>query len=721
MTVTVDESTYGGSNRAELGVHVFIDVAGDGTADHEITAARAADGLKMDVALRELSGIASTADCQDLDGKSTAAATVDTAIANGLETFSFSFPTATVPGDLASFRWAAFGQSPPDAGQGGPWDYLVDAANPEAAAANPGDRRCGAAKGGLAVRLGAGTAFPDAQPEPSPTPTPSPGLPPARGARDREWTTRRREAGHARRVRVGAVARRDDPRLPMGLQRRRQRRHEHRHEPGRAPDPGDERPDGDRHGRRQRLPDRLGHDDDRSGRPRPRGCEAELNAGTLRARAACIRRAGDVYTLEPGAIAGSSTREVSVNGLTLSTTDPAGRVIVNRATGRMTSEGAFAIVISNTPIGDITLNRSGPEGISWRLPSDAEVHAAQVDFGDDETDPTNQDTGPVIRLVTFGAGEGCNNSERQRRACGELPGGFPLAGRIDVGFDTSNYQAVITANVAITTPFEVTGLVRLRVDLVEGFLLDTLGFGIGNVTMGPLLLERLAFVYSPPGRDPAHPTGDTWDVAVAVGIGTKPPLSIDGRIIFIAGRFNYGSADITLPVGIPIYAGVLLNRFAGVIGLDPTRIGGGIGISVIQLLQINTDFLYVDRSEGLAQLSGTGTIAISGINIGRAYIDYWTDGYFAFGGVLGYGYPSLAHPTVAISGATDFYIEAQPDGSYRSQGDGRLDVTVYFIHGVARMFFNNDWMAGCLPGPRRRPVRRPQPAHRRDAHSGDRL
>ena len=424
---------------------------------------------------------------------------------------------------------------------------------------------------------------------------------------------------------------------------------------------------------------------------------AELNAGTLRARAACISRAGDVYTLEPGAISrleharGQRERADALDDGSGGQGDREPRDRPHDERRRVRDR-------------DLRTRRSGTSrsidpvrtGSAGACPSDAQVHAAQVDFGDDETDPTDQDTGPVIRLVTFGAGEGCNNDERERRACGELPGGFPLAGRIDVGFDTSNYQAVITANVAITTPFEVTGLVRLRVDLVEGFLLDTLGFGIGNVTMGPLLLERLAFVYSPPGRDPEHPTGDTWDVAVAVGIGTKPPLSIDGRIIFVAGRFNYGSADVTLPFGIPIYAGVLLNRFAGVIGLDPTRIGGGIGISVIQLLQINTDFLYVDRSEGLAQLSGNGTIAISGINIGRAYIDYWTDGYFAFGGVLGYGYPSLAHPTVAISGGTDFYIEAQPDGSYRSQGDGRLDVTVYFIHGVARMFFNNDWMAGCL-------------------------
>ena len=130
-----------------------------------------------------------------------------------------------------------------------------------------------------------------------------------------------------------------------------------------------------------------------------------------------------------------------------------------------------------------------------------------------------------------------------------MPGGFPLAGRIDVGFDTSNYQAVITANVAITTPFAVTGLVRLRVDLVEGFLLDTLGFGIGNVTMGPLLLERLGFVYSPPGaiRSTRRATRGTsrWPSASALCRGSSSPVAC----IFVAGRFNYGSADVTLPSG----------------------------------------------------------------------------------------------------------------------------------------------------------------------------
>jgi hypothetical protein len=604
-----------------------------------------------------------------------------------------------VPGGLASFRWAVFGQAPPDGAAGGPWDFLPDVTNPDPNAANPDDRRCGSAKGGLAVRMSAGVKFPDPEPPPTPSPSPPPGLPP-----------------------LAAVTIPSGPPtsgMPVTL-----------NASGSLPSPGatiiayrwDFNGDGHVDTNTGANPiahlipgsqaqtvivtvvDSSFHTDSVTTQFQPGpsgggGCESELEAGTLRARAACIRREGQIYTMEPGAIAGSTTREVSVNGLTLTTTDPDGRVIVNRRTGRITSRGAFAVVISNTPIGDITLNRSGPEGINWRLPSDARAAAAQVDFSDDETDPINQDTGPVVRLVTFGAGEGCNNSERQRRACGELPGGFPLTGRIDVGFDTSNYQAVITANVAISTPFTVTGMVRLRVDLNEGFLLDTLGFGIGNVTIGPLLLERLGFVYEPPGGgDPAH-VGDLWDVRMAVGLGTVPRLFVDGRIIFIGGRFNYGSADITLPVGIPIYAGVLLNRFAGTIGIDPTRLGGGLGIQVIQLLQINADFLYTRRDSGLVALRGDGTIAISGQNIGRAYMEYWTDGYFAFGGILGYGYPSLAHPTVAISGATDFYIESQPGGGYRSQGDGRMDLTIVGLHAVVRMFFNNDWAAACLELP----------------------
>jgi hypothetical protein len=176
LTVAVDESTYSGT-RAAIRVHILLDTDNDGIADHELDAKRNADGLKVDIVLRDLDRTLSTGDCQDLSGKDTSAlGTVSTTIANGIESFSFSFDPALVPGSLAAFRWAAFGQAPPDAADAGPWDFLPDAANPDPGAANPGSRRCDSSNSGLSVRMSAGIAFPDAAAAPPPTP---PATPPA--------------------------------------------------------------------------------------------------------------------------------------------------------------------------------------------------------------------------------------------------------------------------------------------------------------------------------------------------------------------------------------------------------------------------------------------------------------------------------------------------------------------------------------------------------------
>ena len=161
LTVGLDASTFG-STRALIGVHVLIDADSDSIADHEVVATRNADGVKVDVALRDLDRTLSTPDCQDLAGKGAGpAGTVATTIAGGRETFSFSFDPNVLPGHLASFRWAAFGQAPPDAAASGPWDVMPDAANPDPGAANPGDRRCNSAKSGVRVRMKSGVAFPD--------------------------------------------------------------------------------------------------------------------------------------------------------------------------------------------------------------------------------------------------------------------------------------------------------------------------------------------------------------------------------------------------------------------------------------------------------------------------------------------------------------------------------------------------------------------------------
>jgi hypothetical protein len=45
---------------------------------------------------------------------------------------------------------------------------------------------------------------------------------------------------------------------------------------------------------------------------------------------------------------------------------------------------------------------------------------------------------------------------------------------------------------------------------------------------------------------------------------------------------------------------------------------------------------------------------------------------------------------------TDFWGEAQPDGSLRFQGDGRLQIKISGITFAVHGFINNDWVAGCL-------------------------
>jgi hypothetical protein len=157
LTVSVDESTYGADVRAALGVYVLLDADRDGLADAEAVMRRNSDGVAIDMTLRALDRTQSSGDCQDLAGQALSVqAAVASAIANGLETFAFTFDTDAVQGGLSHFRWAAFGQSPGVGSPSGPWDYLPDAANPDPGATNPGDRRCNSNLEGLRLDMGAG-------------------------------------------------------------------------------------------------------------------------------------------------------------------------------------------------------------------------------------------------------------------------------------------------------------------------------------------------------------------------------------------------------------------------------------------------------------------------------------------------------------------------------------------------------------------------------------
>ena len=45
---------------------------------------------------------------------------------------------------------------------------------------------------------------------------------------------------------------------------------------------------------------------------------------------------------------------------------------------------------------------------------------------------------------------------------------------------------------------------RLRASAVLGLVLDSVGFGIANATLGPVTVDRLAFTYESPPGDSSH-------------------------------------------------------------------------------------------------------------------------------------------------------------------------------------------------------------------------
>ncbi len=670
LTVSLDQSTYGASLRAQIGVHVLIDSSADGLADHEIVATRNPDGVRVDVKLRTLDQIGSTTDCQELTGvDSGAATTVDATLSGGLETFTFSFDPALVAPGLATFRWTALAQAPLDSG--GPWDVMPDVADAAPALANPGERTCGPGKAGISVRVKDGIAFPD-PPAPPPGPPPIPvvvlALPHGQPQAGAVATVDASATVIAPGAHVVAYAWDVDG--------------DGRTDTNTGPNPVVHLPTSG-HAQTVHVSVMDSNHNSASGTVEidpaaaRANCETSASIRILRITAACITKHGDVTTAS-GMVESSQWDRyvVEMNGLSFVTGDPAATVTFDEAHNTIVGHGDFVIKSLNSPDGDITWYESGPDGFHWPMPTGVRGTA---------------------RIASLGVenGDDCQDSDASH--CFRVAG-FPITGQIGVGIDTGTLDAVLDVQISIHSGIDVTTGVRLRASLaLGGIQLDSLRFRIENATFGVLTLKQLGFVYEPPGTgDPIH-DGGRWDVLTGIEVRT-PHIEVHGRMIFEDGQFNYASADVLFNPGILLYAGVFMNHFGASFGINPTRVGGLLGLSLVSVLQIDGtwDFLHLPDGTDALRLGGRASIVDGGGEIGRLSMEFWNDGYFSYSGRLGYSFPSDS-PVFEMFGQTDFWVEAEPAGARaRYQGHGQLAVA---FHGVniasMEMFINNDWAAGC--------------------------
>lgn len=397
------------------------------------------------------------------------------------------------------------------------------------------------------------------------------------------------------------------------------------------------------------------------------GCENALDVGKVRLRASCIKK--------PDGGAGARAAQsgtlyevkgvIDFNGLEISAP---GKLLYDFEKGTITGDAGLSVRLKNTPIGDVIIYRKAGKVI-WQLPVKGSIP-----------------TGKELRLITIGAGDGCTAGERAY--CAKLPGNFPMTGTIDVSL-TSSAEMKLAVNASLSKPFAVTGAVALRMVPKEGLKLDSLRFEMANAEFGVFKLELLRFVYEGPGTgDPFH-EGELWEVAVAVKIPTTPAAAgVKGELRFVGGEFDYGRAVLTIPGGVPVGPGILLNHFEGEFGLTPTRIGGGLGVSLAAVAQVNGRFVY-QSGKGVAQLHADGDFSLLGQQLATAYFDYFSTGYVGFGGELNYRWPQSS-PLLYVNGKVGAWFE-----SSRFQAEGDVQVRVWKINARVRAIANNSWLAAC--------------------------
>jgi hypothetical protein len=169
-------------------------------------------------------------------------------------------------------------------------------------------------------------------------------------------------------------------------------------------------------------------------------------------------------------------------------------------------------------------------------------------------------------------------------------GGFPLIG--DWNVDLGTGDATIDAHLQLPSWISLGGI-PLQIPVTfkatpSGLVLEGINVGPLDVDIGPLQVKKFKLTYDRPS--------DTWTGSGAVCVLTGACLDMsppNGEVKIVHGALNYAGATLVFPEGsgIPLFAGVDLNQIGFGLGLDPTRLIGRAGISVLDLVQLNGELV----------------------------------------------------------------------------------------------------------------------------------
>lgn len=208
--------------------------------------------------------------------------------------------------------------------------------------------------------------------------------------------------------------------------------------------------------------------------------------------------------------------------------------------------------------------------------------------------------------------------------------GFPLTGEVKAKLETRNgvRGANVKVNLALPAVFQgVSGSAGFFVGSDGTLLTDAVGLAAPELWLGPIKLAPVNISYDGPS--------DTWKGGTTVFLPVPGSPGVGGSFLVQQGQLKQVGVNLAgqLPVG-PI----VLERFDGLLNLDPLRVtgtlGGSVGPSIPgagPIVRLNSTFDFdADR------FKIKGDVKVAGVALGDALVEYHTNGYFHARGRLNY-------------------------------------------------------------------------------------
>jgi hypothetical protein len=245
------------------------------------------------------------------------------------------------------------------------------------------------------------------------------------------------------------------------------------------------------------------------------------------------------------------------------------------------------------------------------------------------------------------------------------------------GFDLGADIAVRLENDGVRIPVDLklpaafggfTGHADLIARKGRGLIVDSLNIHIGPLPLGVLSIDRVDINYSG--------AGDVWEGSGAITVPAGGTLEVES-VRFAMGDFERAAISFTPASPIPVGPFVYLLRVGGEFEDEPVHIGAsagfGVGAAVNGEAPIKVDgrFDMTFPSNGPAHFKLGGTVSVLMFEAGNAFLEFYTDGYAAFGGQVG----PLELGPLTLDARLGGFVDART-GAFGASFDGKIEVCV---------------------------------------------